>query len=214
MDAALAREKPGPEIFSLDDYRGLLKKVGCGRAGSAAFSILCGTILPYLKAHPEAKRYSSLKERLYSRSVWMPVFECGPDFYKVLSLLPPGWLSRGQVLALMESGRVSVSEFYVVLPPEFQRDRGFVLEILGRGMRPPPEVLAGFSGDREIVLRAVGVAGVLLRYASLELRNDREVVRAAVQSEDCAIRFASKELQEDEEFKTVAERCKAEYGEE
>ncbi|MGD9276302.1 MAG: DUF4116 domain-containing protein [Candidatus Pacearchaeota archaeon] len=49
--------------------------------------------------------------------------------------------------------------------------------------------------DKEIALAAVKQDGLMLRYASAELRADKEVVLAAVKQNGLALRYASDDLQ-------------------
>ena len=58
--------------------------------------------------------------------------------------------------------------------------------------------------DREVVLATVRQNGVLLEYASEELRGDREVVLAAVQQNGVALGYASEELRTDHEIALAA----------
>ena len=58
--------------------------------------------------------------------------------------------------------------------------------------------------DREVVLATVRQNGVLLEYASEELRGDREVVLTAVQQNGVALGYASEELWRDHEIALAA----------
>ena len=56
--------------------------------------------------------------------------------------------------------------------------------------------MTGLKNKNE-VLKAIKNDGLLLEYASPELRNDREVVLTAIQNNDWALEFASDELKKD-----------------
>jgi predicted methyltransferase len=51
-----------------------------------------------------------------------------------------------------------------------------------------------------VVIEAVKQNGVILFYASEELRNDKDVVIEAVKENGFALKYASEELQNDEEL--------------
>ena len=56
------------------------------------------------------------------------------------------------------------------------------------------------TGDREVMMRAVSVNGLGLRWASEELQRDREVALKAVTTTAEAVLFISQELVEDAEI--------------
>ena len=58
--------------------------------------------------------------------------------------------------------------------------------------------------DKASVLAAIGENGMVLQFASDELRNNKEVVLAAVEQDGRALQFASEDLKGDEDIVLAA----------
>ena len=56
-----------------------------------------------------------------------------------------------------------------------------------------------------MVKTSVENKGLIVKYASLRLRNDREIAEIAVKQDKRAFQFLSKELKDDEEIKKLLE---------
>jgi len=78
---------------------------------------------------------------------------------------------------------------------KLKQDRDFIQAILNENINPLIE--PGQLKDRDLVLAAIKIDGMALRYADANLKKDKELVLAAVKQEAEAFQYADKHLLED-----------------